>query len=164
MQDLSNVSSTSALQLAPSAAGLPDGLAEKIASADVLILVGSSEANDLALTVETILASPEYMPGKVASHAFAFAVQDSHAELLRAVRGEPTDSQRYRAFRDFATMQEADPERYKAIDGMVQRFEEDNMAEFTKGTAAYMDRISDFLVHALAETAPLVQDKDPAKA
>jgi hypothetical protein len=143
---------------------LPKELTEAILASDVTILLASSETKDQAMTVRYVYATGLAQPEYVASHAYAKAVQDSHQDLLRMVRGEPTDAQRYRAFRDFSNMESTDPERYQQIDAMLVRFEEENPDDDKNGSAEYSDKVADFLVHALFETTPLVVEQKPDPA
>lgn len=154
MQNLSTASETIATQLAPSDGGPPEGLIEKIAAADVLILIGSSEQQERALSVQTILASPTFEPGQIASHAYAHAVQQAHQQLVRAVRGEPTDALRYQALRDFAILASKDPQRFASVNEMLQRFEQHGEIpeDPLERASVDHDRMADFLIHALAET------------
>jgi hypothetical protein len=142
---------------------LPRELAEAILASDVTILITSDDGAEQALTVQTVYALGLPQPERIASHAYANAVRDSHDDLLRTVRGEPTDAQRYLAFREFACMEKSDPARFSQIDAMLVRFERAHLEEADKGTPDYMDKIAGFLVHALLETAsPVVQQQPRA--
>lgn len=139
--------------------GLPPHLLEHIRAADVIVTIGSSEEDDRALFVRHLYAGGIKAPQEIASHAYATAIEQAHDDLVRQVRGEPTDAQRYRALREFATLASSDHDRFDKVNTMVQQFEDAEMAEDpAKRTGADHDRMADFLVHALAETASAAVD------
>jgi hypothetical protein len=141
---------------------LPKELTEAILASDVTILIASSEDKEQRLSVRQVYATGLAQPEYVASHAYAKAIHDAHPDLLKAVRGEPTDAQRYRALREFAVLASQFPSRFEAVNAMLQRFEETSMAEdAAECTAIDHDRMADFLIHALLETAPPVVEQKP---
>lgn len=139
---------------------LPANVSEAIREAEVLILIGSANMGT-ALSVKQVYASGTPNPDMIASHAYAEAARQAHGDLLRQAMGEPTNAQRYIAFREFATMVEVDEGRFETINTMLLKFETDNLDENDKGKPDYMDRVADFLVHALRETTPLVVEQRP---
>lgn len=146
------------------AVDFPAALAQQILAADVIILIGSSETNDNALTVKQVYASGEADPEHVASHAYAHAALQAHPDLLRTVRGEPTDAHRYRALRDFAMLATTDKPRFEAVNSMLHQFEEETgVPDEDKRVAADHDAVADFLAQALIETE-YVMVETPAPA
>lgn len=129
-------------------------LAEAIMSSDVVILIGSSENNDMAITVKQVYASGLADPEHVLSHAYAYTINQMHNDILRHVRGEPTDGDRYRAIRDFHVIAATDPERFEKVSTMLQKFEAENPSAGEHPTAAEAERSADFLVLAMFETMP----------
>jgi hypothetical protein len=139
---------------------LPPAFVAELARADAVLVIGSSETK--ALSMRPIIAGGEYQPEQVASHALVAAIVADFDNLVRAVKGEPTDAQRFDALRQFTLMPQADCERFERINGMMQQYEEDNPQAGESPTQAEFERYADFLVHALIETAPLVVEQRSA--
>lgn len=145
-------------------ANFPDALAQQILAADVIIMIGSSETNENALIVKQVYASGEADPEHRASHAYAHAALVAHDDLVRTVRGEPTDAHRYRALRDFAMLATTDKPRFEAVNSMLHQFEEETgVPAEDKRVAADHDAVADFLAQALIETE-YVMVETPAPA
>jgi hypothetical protein len=144
------------------ASELPADLVARIMLADVLVLIGSSEENDQALKVQTILPGGLFQPTLIASHAYANALNVEHPNILARVRGEPTDAQRFEALRAFACLAGTDNERFEKINAGLQSFEEaEGLAdEATTRTPDDFNRIADFVIQALIETEPAEQAPD----
>lgn len=144
---------------------LPKELTEAIMASDVMILIASSETQDQALTVRQVYATGLAEPGHIASHAYAKAVRDAHPDLLKTVRGEPTDALRYQALREFAVLGSTDADRFVKINTMLQRFEETTAeGDAADQAGANHDNVADFLIHALLETAPPAATQQPSPA
>lgn len=140
-------------------AGLPAPFVERLKSADVVILVSSSETGGLVM--QPVIAGGMYAPETVKSHAYVEAIYQEHANLLRRVNGEPSDSQRYQAAREFTVLSGTDPERFERVNAMLMQFEEDNPTAGEHPTEKEADNMADFLVYALAETAPVIGTANP---
>lgn len=144
------------------ASGMPPDFLERLAASDVVILVGSSESQEKELTMHMILPSGLFAPERIASHAYAQALNHGHSDLVRTVHGLPTDAARYQALRDFACLAGQDPERFEAINAGLQAFEEtEGLAdEATTRTPDDFDRIADFVLQSLIETEPAEKAPD----
>jgi hypothetical protein len=138
---------------------LPPAFVAELARADAVLVIGSSETK--ALSMRPIIAN-EYQPDQVASHALVAAILADFDNLVRAVKGEPTDAQRFNALREFALMPQTDRERFERVNRMMQQYEEDNQQAGESPTQAEFERYADFLVHALIETAPLAAEQQQA--
>jgi hypothetical protein len=141
---------------------LPADFLERLAASDVVILVGSSESKDQELTMHTILPGGLFNPEQILSHAYAEALHGEHVDLVRKVRGLPTDAMRFRALRAFAGLYGTDPERFEKINAGLQSFEEQNglADESSHRTPEDYDRIADFVLQSLIETEPAEQAPD----
>lgn len=139
-----------------------DRLMARIGLADVVVLIGSSEENDLALKIETIIPGGLFNPERVASHAYAQVLVGMNEDVLAIVRGEPTDATRYRALRDFGALAGTDPERFEKINEGLHAYElaEGLADEATTRKPEDFDRIADFVMQALIETNPAQQAAD----
>jgi hypothetical protein len=138
---------------------LPADFLERLAASDVVILIGSSESKDQELSMHTILPGGLFDPGHVLSHAYAEALHGEHVDLVRKVRGLPTDAMRYRALAEFAGLAATDPERFERINEGMHAFElaEGLAGEETTRTREDYDRIADFILQSLIETEPAEQ-------
>lgn len=135
---------------------IPAQLAAAILAADVLILIGSSETDDMEIVVKQVYAGGVADPEHVASHAYAHAALLAHNDLVRAVRGEPTDAMRYQALRDFAVLGSSDKPRFEAVNNMLQQFEEESgLPPEEQRKVADFDAVANFLVQAMIETEPV---------
>lgn len=141
---------------------LPADFLERLAASDVVILIGSSESQDQDLTMHTILPGGLFDPGHILSHAYAEALHGEHVDLVRKVRGLPTDAMRYRALAAFAGLAGTDPERFEKINEAMHAFEltEGLAGEDTTRTPEDFDRIADFILQSLIETEPAEQAPD----
>jgi hypothetical protein len=141
---------------------LPPDFLERLAASDVVILIGSSESQDQELSMHTILPGGLFDPGHVLSHAYAHALHGEHVDLVRKVRGLPTDALRYRGLAEFASLAGTDNERFEKINAALQAFEEaEGLAdEATTRSREDFDRIADFVLQALIETEPADQVPD----
>ena len=141
---------------------LPADFLERLAASDVVILIGSSESKDQELSMHTILPGGLFAPETILSHAYAHALHGEHVDLVRKVRGLPTDAMRYRALAEFAGLAGTDPERFEKINEAMHAFElaEGLADEDTNRTREDFDRIADFIMQSLLETEPVPQSPD----
>jgi hypothetical protein len=139
---------------------LPPMLTEKILAADALILLSTPPEGGLRM--EGVIFG-DYAPGQVATHAYVAAHEQEFPNIKARMLGLPTDAQRYQALKEFACLAGTDPERFKTVNTMLQKFEEANMADDpAEQIDADHDKMAEFLMHALLETAPLVGEQSPA--
>jgi hypothetical protein len=131
---------------------LPPAFLAELAKADAVLVISNAGG---PIVMRPIVASGEFQPETVASHALVDAILADFDNLMRRVKGEPTDGQRFDALREFALMPQTDVERFERINGMMQQYEEGNPQEGEFPTKAEFERYADFLVYALIETAPL---------
>jgi hypothetical protein len=141
---------------------LPADFLERLAAADVVVLIGSSESQDKELTMHTILPGGLFDPEHILSHAYTHALHGEHVDLVRKVRGLPTDAMRYRALAEFAALAGTDPERFEKINEAMHAFElaEGLADDETTRTRADFDRIADFIMQSMLETEPADQVPD----
>jgi hypothetical protein len=138
---------------------LPPTFLAELAAADVVLLLYGDETRPL--TLRPVLKGGAYEPDTVITHALVAAILADFDNLMRAVKGEPTDGQRFDALRQFALLQQTDAERFERINGMMHQYEVDNPQAGAAPTKEEFERYADFLVYALIETTPMVVEQRP---
>lgn len=103
------------------------------------------------------LFASEYDPAGNPVHALMEVVNQEFDYLMSKVHGRYTDSDRFRALRDFAVLANKDKARFDVVNGMLQQFEDSkNLADEAARTEADFVTIANFLCHAMIETTPEV--------
>lgn len=144
----------------PENGDLPDDITAAAKRADaILFITRTGDGEHMSMSASTLGI---YQPETNIAHAYVHQVYAEHANLIAAVHGKVTDAMRYRGMREFALLAGADPGRFEVVNAMLQNFEEVNkLADEKARTATDYDAIADFIVFALAETAPQIGTANP---